>query len=262
MGNDNTHNQIEQAQKLQKIGVCLQQIRKEQGISLEKIASQTCIPIRLLEAIEEGRTEDLPEPFYTQALIKKYARALNATEQLAQLNQPGAKVSNRSSRVIALPRWRFPSFQLRSVHLYLLYILVVGGSVRGITYFVESSTAQLSNQQRETNSSVETSVPIKNPLSEGEQLQPISQLISQSSSGQPVVVDITLKDRCWLKVMVDGKTEFEGVLPKGTHRTWVGSQQVTVRAGNAGGVFITANEQQKKLLGEPGEVQEITYKIN
>ena len=62
--------------------------------------------------------------------------------------------------------------------------------------------------------------------------------------------------------MVDGKLAFEGTLLKGTQRQWTGNREVTIRAGNAGGVVISFNNEQKKVLGAPGEVEEITYTVN
>ena len=104
-----------------------------------------------------------------------------------------------------------------------------------------------------------SSVAINNSSSQNNQSMSISQLVSQSNQPQSVIVDISLKDRCWLKVMVDGKIEFEGTLPKGTRRKWIGSEQVILRAGNAGGVVITYNDGRETLLGQPGQVQEVTF---
>ena len=87
-----------------------------------------------------------------------------------------------------------------------------------------------------------------------------SQFVSQSSSNnsESVVVDIDLKERCWLKVVVDGKVEFEGTLAKGSKRSWQGKEQINIIAGNAGGVVVTYNHGKEKILGKPGQVQEVT----
>ncbi|MEN9869334.1 MAG: hypothetical protein RLZZ171_317, partial [Cyanobacteriota bacterium] len=88
------------------------------------------------------------------------------------------------------------------------------------------------------------------------------QFISQSSNSATVSVGINLQERCWLKVMVDSKVAFEGVLPAGTQRQWKGKKEVTIRAGNAGGVVISFNNQQQQVLGAPGQVEEVTYTVN
>ena len=63
--------------------------------------------------------------------------------------------------------------------------------------------------------------------------------------------------------MVDGKVAFEGILPEGTQASMEWRQrEVTIRAGNAGGVVISFNNQQQQILGAPGQVEEITYTVN
>ncbi|AFZ33647.1 hypothetical protein Sta7437_0021 [Stanieria cyanosphaera PCC 7437] len=262
MKQDNTNIQIEQQKKLKKIGAELQAIRLERGVSLETISSQTLISIRILKAIESGDVQELPEPIYIQALVKKFAATIHAEIDLDLTTIP----TSPKRGVFAPPKsvvkrksfWGrslFP-FQLRSTHLYLLYIAVIGASLGIITGLVERPTIVQNTQVKELipNSS---SVAIENTNQNNQSLS-ISKVVSESDKS--VVVDITLKDRCWLKVMVDGEIDFEGILPKGTHRTWVGNEQITLRAGNAGGVVVTFNDGQKKILGQPGQVQEVTYK--
>ncbi len=260
MRNNSINVRLEQERKLKEVGAYLHQIRTEKKLSLETIAARTMIPVRLLEAIEAGRQEELPEPFYTQALIKKYALALNAKD--IELIQSTTLPTKRRLASISLPRLRFPSFQLRPVHLYLLYILLVGISVKGITSLVERPVVESKSSEEDSISSVESSINIGNSIKSEQPLTPSPQLVSQSHQTQTLTVDISLKDRCWLKVMVDGNTQFEGTLPPGTRRTWVGNEQITIRAGNAGGVVVTLNNGKEKLLGQPGQVQEVTYTVN
>lgn len=76
---------------------------------------------------------------------------------------------------------------------------------------------------------------------------------------QALHVSITLKELSWLRVTADGKTEFEGVLPEGTQREWAAKTQLTLLAGNAGGVLVSLNKGQAKQLGTPGSVEEVTF---
>ena len=246
-----------QAEKLIDIGSRLHQIRIAKNISLATIAQKTLISQRLLAAIESGDKEELPELFYTKALIAKFASAIDAqgidldltalqeTETDLPASTKGVKFS-----------WNLPIFQLNPLYLYLLYIFIIIVSVKCITVLVERPIVINKIQ-------VAKQVPLESPITiNSSSPRPATKLVSQSNLPNSAVVSITLRDRCWLKVIVDGKVEFEGTLPKGTNRTWTGKEQVTVRAGNAGGVFIAFNNEQEKLLGKPGEVEEITYKVN
>ena len=65
-----------QQKALQSIGQILHQARSEQQLSLEGVYMQTYIQLHQLRAMEAGDLSDLPQPFYVQRLIQKYAQHL------------------------------------------------------------------------------------------------------------------------------------------------------------------------------------------
>lgn len=259
MNNHNLTN--EQQQQLLDIGTNLNQIRIANKISLDTVAANTLISKRLLEAIETGNFAELPEPFYIQALVAKFAQEIGATEiQFQVAPQVDSQVNTYNSSKNRRRYWL--NFQLRSLHLYLIYIFLVIISVQGITALVERPV--IINQTAPPSPIIPPEVTsIESPTTE-QVSQPLTtpQFVSQSRDSEAVSVGINLQERCWLKVMVDGKLAFEGILPQGTQKEWTGKQEVTIRAGNAGGVVITFNNEQQKILGAPGEVEEITYTVN
>ena len=259
--------QILQRQKLQKIGANLFSIRSEKALELDDIVAKTQITKRVLIAIEQGHIEDLPESFYTKALIKKYAKALGVTDvpDYTIVEPEAETIKTKSPKKLEfrkyLPKWQLPKLQLRSQHLYLLYLILVGVAVKGIATVVDNpSTTENPILFGETDISQTNSTSINNSAAKN----PSSQLVTQSNTKvyDSVIVDVNVKERCWLKVVVDDKVEFEGILLQGTKRSWTGKETVTIVAGNAGGVVVTYNKGQGKILGEPGEVEEVTYTLN
>lgn len=251
----NSNLTIEQKEQLKQIGIRLQNIRTAKNITLDTIAANTKIAKSLLSAIEISEFSELPEPFYIRALVAKFAQEIGAPEIEFELSVAPEIEIVKTSTTKKVSRKYWLNFQLRSLHLYLLYVFLVIVSVKGITLLVERPI-------------VINQVPSEKPLeSEIEEVvtptepeQP--QFVSQSSTSESVTVGINLQEKCWLKVMVDGKLAFEGILPQGTKRQWSGKKEVTIRAGNAGGVVISFNNQQQKILGAPGQVEEITYTVN
>ena len=65
-----------QIEQLREIGGYLRQLRLEQGRDLDHIANQIFIRAVLLQAIEEGQADLLPEPVFVQGFIRRYAEAL------------------------------------------------------------------------------------------------------------------------------------------------------------------------------------------
>jgi cytoskeleton protein RodZ len=79
---------------------------------------------------------------------------------------------------------------------------------------------------------------------------------------KPVNVGIVMQGDSWMRIVVDGQTEFEGVLNEGKKLTWSGDRQISVRAGNASSVALSYNNQPIKVLGREGEVTERLFSNN
>lgn len=251
------HFQQEQVEKLAELGDRLRQCRNAQALPLEEVAARTRIQARLLNAIEEGRLDQLPEPVYIKGFIKQFAEALGLDgTELANTFPTGSGLP-----LLRRPAWKhLPGTQLRPIHLYALYVLLVIGAVNGLSFLVRRSAlpvAYFNNYQQLP----EANLPGINspPRLGGNKAKEISQLSPNSKSVQ---VGVTLKAQSWMRVVVDGRLEFEGVLPEGTQRTWAANEKVSVRAGNAGGVMVEFNNKSAQQLGAPGEVQEVTFAAN
>ncbi|MBW4644128.1 MAG: DUF4115 domain-containing protein [Goleter apudmare HA4340-LM2] len=232
----------QRAEKLAEMGAQLWASRQEQGLSLEEVVVLTRIPKRLLQAIEEGNLEDLPEPIYIQGLIRQFADALGFKGVEFASNFPIA-----AGRVNLPPILESkPISQLRPVHLYLLYIFVIICSVTGLSQVLNNAALQASSGQE-----AESVLP---PLSNRLQQSIGADLVKDS---QAVQIGVTLKASSWIRVIADGKTQFEGTLPEGSRRTWKAQEQLTVKTDNAGGVLMSVNRQAAKQMGALGKVQEV-----
>lgn len=249
----------QQAEKLAELGTRLSHARLQREMSLDDVAARTHIQVRLLRAIEEGRLSDLPEPVYVQSFIRQFGNAvgLNGVHLASEF----------STTPVVLPQrlnlgW-LPFGQLRPAHLYLIYLALVVGAVQGLSYLMNQSSSQ-PQLTAESLQKFKESLPVS-PVPMGPSLgtratNPTTITSTDpSAAGKPVRVGLVFKDQSWIRISVDGKQEFEGVLPQGTARTWAAEKQVVVRAGNAGGVMAAFNEGQAKPLGEPGTVQEVAF---
>ncbi|XHX79032.1 MAG: helix-turn-helix domain-containing protein [Stenomitos frigidus ULC029] len=259
----------EQAERLKELGAHLQQLRQKQRISLETVAKKTLIPVRLLTAIETGSSKQLPEPVYIQGFIRRYGDAIGVDgAELA--NAFPAQTDLRSPK----PTWRGTvQAQLRPLHLYCLYTVLVVGAVSSLSYLLNrSSTPQIPGliataQKREPSATpaipngsanmTPSGVPKAGNNAGNNPAQPPTNLPQKS-----VRIGLTMTSQSWVRIVVDGKTDFEGVLSEGTQRAWEADKQLVLRAGNAGGVMVSLNDGAAKRLGEPGAVEEVTFGSN
>jgi cytoskeletal protein RodZ len=65
-----------QEEQFREIGVYLRQAREEKAISIEEIATHTRIRAAFIEAIEQGRAEELPEAVFVQGFMRRYCDAV------------------------------------------------------------------------------------------------------------------------------------------------------------------------------------------
>lgn len=252
----------QQAETLTELGARLAQARQERGITLEQISAETRIPVRQLQAIEQGNLQHLPEPVYIQGFLRRYADAIGLDGQLFAYAFPAELgAQNRRSS------WRsLPAAQLRPVHLYLIYMVLIIGAVSGLSSLLNRSTSgqpqlagNLSTQpdaiQLRDRAPLGPPLPSAAPTASAQ----LSLVSDPTLAGKPVRVGLKLTAQSWIRVVADGKTEFEGVLSEGTQRTWVADRQLVLRAGNAGAVLVSFNDGQTRQLGEAGSVEEVSF---
>lgn len=245
----------QRAEKLAQLGAQLSATRQQYGFSVEDVVTYTKIPRRLVQGIEEANLDDLPEPVYIQGLIRQYADALG---------YKGAEFASTfpigTSRVVLKPVWKNPSFvKLRPIHLYLLYVFLIVGSVTGLSNWLNGATMISNETQPQRKPDTKSASSSKPTPSKPES---VTQTNSFSKNQKEVQVGVTLKESSWIQVIADGRTTFEGTLKQGTKRTWTAQKELTVKAGNAGGVLVSVNQEEAKKMGESGEVEQLRVALN
>jgi cytoskeleton protein RodZ len=313
-----------QLDQLKEIGAHLQQVRQSQSRSLEEIATKTCIRLPLLQALEAGHGQILPEPVFVQGFIRRYADLLGldgtslartffvnrgmvvnpdlpikSKAEPAYLTPPSvvpkgkfseskfaeskpseskfAESQSSESKFAALSSvfeqdGRSP-FQSKAAYVVyaLLAALTLGGIVR--SFFTANSPSPVATASSPTIAKpavphVKAAAPaLPSPAA---QASPVPVTIDSPPSeaspspgsaaigNAPVSVAMRLTDEAWIQVLVDGKLDYEGTLPKGTTRNWSAKRQITVLSGNAGAVSLSANNGASKPMGSLGDVKEMT----
>lgn len=81
---------------------------------------------------------------------------------------------------------------------------------------------------------------------------------SASPAPKGAKVDVVIQERSWVEIRANGRAVFEGTMQAGTKKSVSGSD-VEVTAGNAGGVRVFVNGQDRGVLGGRGEVVTKTF---
>lgn len=281
-----------QTEVLTEMGAHLRDRRQEAQLTLEQIATDTRIPLRLLTAIESGNLTALPEAVYTQGLLRRFADAVGLNgREYSEKFPTGINPTPRFSG------WRkTPAAQLRPFHLYIAYVVLVIAAVSGISLSLErmqQPSVNLVDSETEAKPTP-PSAPATPPTNPPAAKKPATTTATKTTTTTtatasttakpdetkkvnntkknetaeaqkkkgPVSIELTVTSESWLQVLADGEVAFEGTLSQGK-QAWSANREITVVAGNAGAIMVTVNGGDEKApLGAPGAVEEVTFMAN
>ncbi len=264
-----------QHEQLQEIVDNLIQARKEQSFTIEEMSMKTLIRPALLQALEEGRFEDLPEPIFVQGFILRYGDALGLNG--SSLAEQFIKISDPPELKEVTPEVE-PKTNIY-IPIFLPYlVLVVFASL--VLFYILNSSRKVETISQSSNSKQITKVQTKppQPVTSPSVSIPITQAsptpsatpsttpsatlsptpsVTASPASKQVEVTLKLQGKSWLRVVADGKQVFQGILDKGAQKTWTAEKRLLIRSGNAGAVLISTNKQKAKVLGGEGAIKQV-----
>lgn len=244
----------QQQEQLLALGKVLRDAREASGLSLEDLATKVLVRPRLLLALEEGYTQELPEPVYVRGIIRRYGDQLGLDGEALSKHYsttPSLKGGGRS--------WSREAVQLRPYHLYTAYVVLIAVSVSGLSYLMQRAIPQDSAEPI-LDPAVEELLTLQRQAPSTATAEPASPTPEETTPAAPIVVDAKVVQQSWVRVTTDGDQTYEGILQEGTERSWTAKESLTIRAGNAGGVILTYNQGATKPMGKPGTVVEQTFK--
>lgn len=275
-----------QVEQLRQIAEYLSYQREQKGISLEKIANQTYIPLRLLQALDSLQLEKLPEPVYIRGFIRRYADALGLDGiEIADafplesvipdpVPEDAIEPATEVQPIVDEPR---PSEERSAKPAFLSRPLLVAGigaavlvgaiAIGALSFFKRPAAAPPQTTASQSNLPTETAkIPAQSRSSastgsESATSHPAPQATSPAAttaSPSSVQAAVRLTDESWVQVTADGKTAFEGTLEQGEQRTWQARKKLLITAGNAGAVVLSCNQGAPKPVGKAGEVVDAT----
>ncbi|MBQ3971154.1 MAG: helix-turn-helix domain-containing protein [Selenomonadaceae bacterium] len=278
------------------IGDILRQERERQNLTVKDIEQGTSIRALYIEAIENGDYQTLPGEVYTKGFIRNYANFLKldaddcvrryvsenhpeqAMAEAAREETPRKEIPRKETPVrnapdfsqasAGYPREKGSSPKYGMMAATVVLIAVLGGGA----YFLlgddihstgKPPAGQVQQDKKPASgktaekpgSSAKESTPV---AGQSPQTQSTSQPASAEKKANDVQVTAKFTDRCWTKVVADGKTVYEGIAEEGKTMSWKGNEKVTITAGNAGAMELTHNG---KSLGKAGAAGQVVDKV-
>jgi len=270
---------------LSSIGAFLREQRESKHLTLHTVAHDTHIRLAYLDALEQGLPQSLPDLVYVRGFLGRYGDYLGLDGRA--LSQSWAELGGEQPRDPQKnSRRQEPVITLSPVHLWGVYVGMVILTVSSLAYVVGGSESPLVRwwqawqtdalSRPDPTSDLRTEVVVTEdgatlltpdlgsaPEPQDNSAPPpitSAQVPADPIPADQVLVAIQVVDRpSWIRVIADNRTVLEDTLQPGTEMSWSASDSIVVRAGNAGGVAVTWNNQPQGVLGNFGEVTEIVY---
>ncbi len=254
---------------LANIGQRLKSAREAQGLTLVQVYERTKIPLNHLQSVEEGDTEDLPEPVFIFGFIKRYAECIGLDGQVLADEyrrhiDGGSGNGKKNANASAAPYYATSEYASKSkprvstptYKLWLFNSIIIVGVVGTITWFINAQQSNMANQAdpsiaslRDATKHMAPAAPLPN-----QPAQPAQQVAPQDTS-QKLTLSATRHVWVEVKKISDGESIFTGYLEQGDRRDFEDPQGLIVRAGDGGSLSV---EKGGKIetFGLPGKVSE------
>jgi len=265
---------------MKRLGEFLRGERQARGISLQQIAADTRISMKMLQAIEEGDGEQLPAPVLIKGFLRAYAQriGLDPEDVIVEYQDLIEEVGARQEAIEKFHQRLHPKpskkkFLALFLALGLLAGLVLlwshasyvqrqpktpaeGKSLSSVDVTQKSTRADLASEVNERQPSEDITKIVEGTETESEikSSQPSVQEATVESFPRPFVLRVEALERTWLRIIIDGSREREYLLQPGEQLTWMVRSEAELLVGNAGGINLFLNDNPLKPLGERGKV--------
>lgn len=239
------------------IGSQLKAARERLGMTTAQAAQKLHMRAMFVDAIEREDWNTIGEPVYIRGFIRNYARLVGldpeACADAFSASEFAESAAAETAAELERPvrrRFRYPWILtgMSALAVFLVFKVVWTMTTPGAAGHDEIHPPQASAMTASTGASAQSA------LASG------PNAAARSAQGG-VDLRLELTQSCWLSVTVDGKRVVYETLPAGTVKEFHGVRQITLRAGNAGGVVATIDGQQLGTLGGPGQVEDRVFAV-
>jgi cytoskeleton protein RodZ len=261
------------------LGEQIASAREQRGMTAADAARRLHMRTDFIQAIEAEDWPRLGPPIYARGFVRNYARmvGIDPSSIVEQLDavipsrdpethiEPLAGATNGELQTEPVPinvrlqhaqepraAW-YPWLLGAMSSLAAVLVLAVLYYTFGPTQRDQGSVAQNQTSQAQQPAAA-TPAPQDDAIFNGANAGSAN---AEQRSG--VNLQLQLTQDSWLSVTVDGKRVVYETLPAGTVRDFHGVREITLRAGNAGGVNATIDGRPLGSLGQHGQVEERSF---
>ena len=275
------------------IGQKLKHQRELLGLSLEDVERHTHLRIHNLQALEAGRVDDLPSPVQARGMLSNYAvflgldpeplllrfadglQARLTQKQLAQ--RPSRPKSTRQPSRLPVSIRRIFSGELLVGTIVIIFLIgfVVWAAVRIFTLQTDQgepppTAPSIAEVLLATQTATTTPTQVPSTPTIPAVVPPTVEVEEDNTNEEPplpgpgesVLVYITVRQRAWVRVIVDDEVVLSGRVLPGNAYNFAGDERVELLTGNGAALQVFFNQQDQGPLGLYGEVVHRVFTID
>ena len=270
---------------LARIGTTLRERREMLSLTYEEIEGHIHLRPHYMAALESGNFDALPSPVQTRGMLSNYADFLDLDSEALQLlfaevlqaqrveRNPDLLTdtsgSRRKRRKFSLGGFIAPDLIFGVGVILLMIAFAVWGLGRiadsRTDEFLEDATAPSIAEVLMSTATFEAVLPatptlvvVNTPGGEVGTAVPLDEN-APDETRFGVQILVTVLERSWLRVSVDGEVVFEGRAQPNATFIYEGNESVEILTANGAGVRIGYNQRDMGLMGGFGEVVQRIY---
>lgn len=267
-----------------KVGATLRERREMLSLTFAEIEGHIHLRPHYMIALEAGDFEALPSPAQTRGMLTNYAdfldldseallllfaEGLQAQRVERNIATPNTETGKRKRRKFSLGGFIAPDLIFGGGVIILMIAFTIWGLGRIADNRVEDVTLEetapsiaevlMSTAMPEVAQEVTpTLVIINTPGGEVGTEAPLDENLEEGAN-LGVQILVTVLERSWMRVIVDGEQVFEGRAQANATFVYEGNESVEVLTANGAGVRIGYNQRDLGLMGGFGEVVQRLY---
>jgi cytoskeletal protein RodZ len=223
------------------VGEILAAERRRQGKSLNDAVEGTKIRSRLLDALENGRFDELPNPAYVKGYIQSYARYLEIPVEplLDEYRRESATYvypGRRIDRYLDIPHETIVP-ERSQAHAIPRNVWVAAAAVLIIAILVVCAISRLFNVGT-TNMPASTKTGSSSEVTASPGAEATT-TVQESAGSFKVRVTVKKNAASWVQATVDGLVAYDGTLNGGESREWLVNDTAVLKIGKPASVTVT-----------------------
>ena len=259
-----SHQTDEANNGLAQVGQLIRDARESHGMSAEALASSLHMGVEQLRALESARLDQLPEPVFVRAMVRRLAShlRLDADVMVEKLGTTQQRPAAPTTLATALPKTTVRGHRANgnraSSQRWILPGLILSGGAGFLIWQIHAGQLRRPAQEPGSTKGAVTSSAVTSAEVKSEVVDPGPTATAAAPSEiaqlppEPLSVQISSVEPSWIALRREGKIEFQGTLDD--PKTIPEAASVEIFAGRPDLVMVNVSDGQPRSVGEIHEV--------